>query len=65
MPVQLKTYRLCTFDAVQRSLNAELIEADSDEAAIALAEEIGFGTKCEIWDGNRLVAALEAERRQA
>lgn len=38
-------------------------QADSDQEAIATAEALGFGTKCEIWDGDRLVAQLEAARR--
>jgi hypothetical protein len=46
-------------------LTNDLLEAASDEAAIAEAKARGFGTKCEIWEGTRLVAQLEAERRQA
>lgn len=46
-------------------VTAELIEASSDDEAIAKAEALGYGSKCEIWDGNRLVAKLEDERRQA
>ena len=60
-----KTYRICCFDAARHALSAELIKALSDEEAIAMAEAAGFGDKCEIWEGTRLVAQLEAERRQA
>ena len=37
----------------------------SDEEAVAKAQAAGFGSKCEIWDGRRLVAQLEGERRNA
>ena len=60
-----KTYRIVCYDAANKIVTADLIEAASDEDAIAQAEAAGFGTKCEIWDGNRLVTQLESERRQA
>ena len=55
-----KVYRVYCFDGVQKSLTNDLIEAASDEEAIAEANAMGFGTKCELWDGNRLVAGLDA-----
>jgi hypothetical protein len=60
-----KTYRVYCFDGSTMTVSGDLIEASSDEEAIAKAEARGFGSKCEIWDGKRLVAALQAERRQA
>ncbi|HEX5238053.1 MAG TPA: hypothetical protein VFW39_06275 [Sphingomicrobium sp.] len=60
-----KTYRIVCFDGALTVVTAELIEAESDEQAIAHARAAGFGDRCEIWDGNRLVAQLEGERRQA
>lgn len=60
-----KTYRVYCFDAAHRVLTADLIEAASDEEAIATAEAKGFGSKCEIWDGRRLVAELEDRQQQA
>jgi hypothetical protein len=60
-----KSYRVYCYDAVNKLVTADLIKAASDEAAIASVEADGFGTKCEIWDGNRLVARLEGERLQA
>ena len=65
MSAKRKTYRVVCFDAALDLVSSDLIEASSDEEAIALAEAAGFGTKCEIWDGDRLVAQLEDERRQA
>ncbi len=46
-------------------LTNELIEAASDEEAIREAEAMGFATRCEIWEGHRLVAELGKERRSA
>ena len=60
-----KTYRLYSFDGVHKVLSAELIEAACDEDALAGAEAVAAGAKCELWDGRRLVAQIEAERRQA
>lgn len=60
-----KTYRVYCFDAVHKIVSAELIEAANDEEAITIAEAAGFGTKCEIWEGNRLVFQLQDQRKQA
>lgn len=64
MSTPLKTYRVYCFDGVHKVLTSDMIEAASDEDAIALAEEAGFGSQCEIWQGRRLVAEL-GERKQA
>ncbi|HKX91859.1 MAG TPA: hypothetical protein VJM15_05465 [Sphingomicrobium sp.] len=60
-----KTYRVYCFDAAQNTISNELLEAASDAQAIAEVEAKGFGSMCEIWDGDRLVARLEVARRQA
>ena len=65
MSSPLKTYRVYCFDLSRKVVTADFIKAANDEDAIAKAEASGFGTKCELWDGNRMVAQLEAERRQA
>ena len=65
MPDTQKIYRIYCYDSVRNVVSSDQIEADSDEEAIAKAEAAGFGDKCEIWEGDRLVAKLEAERRQA
>jgi len=44
-------------------VSSDTIDAATDEDAIAKATAAGFGSKCEIWDGDRLVAQLEGERR--
>jgi hypothetical protein len=53
------------YDAASHDLSADWIEAATDEEAIARIAERGFGSKCEIWEGERLVAQLDGERRQA
>jgi hypothetical protein len=60
-----KTYRFCRYDAANMVVSADWIQAASDEEAIAMATEACFGAQCELWDGNRLVAQLEADRQQA
>ena len=60
-----KIYRVYCYDSVRNVVSSDQIEAVSDEDAIAKAEAAGFGTKCEIWEGDRLVAKLEAQRLQA
>jgi hypothetical protein len=59
------TYRVYCFDAARHVVSVEEIRAPSDAEAIAIAESAGFGTKCELWDGRRLVAQLEDQRLQA
>ena len=60
-----RSYRIYCYDAANQVVTADFVKAPSDEAAIAKVQAMGFGTKCEIWDGDRLVAQLEAERKQA
>jgi hypothetical protein len=65
MSSSLKTYRVYCYDAQMKTVSSNLIEAANDEDAVAQAEAHGFGSKCEIWEGNRLVAKLEEDRREA
>lgn len=60
-----KTYRIYCFDSARKAVSADFIKALDDDDAIAKAQERGFGSKCEIWDGKRLVAQLDADRLQA
>ena len=59
MSSPLKTYRVICFDAALKIVSADFLKAVNDEEAIAIAEAAGFGTKCEIWEGHRLVARLQ------
>lgn len=65
MSDETKIYRLYCFDGERMTLTGDTIQAVNDAAAIAMAEAQGYGSKCEIWEGKRLVATLEAERRHA
>lgn len=65
MSSSLKTYRVYCFDGREMTLTGELIEAASDADAIAIAQQQDLGSMCEIWEGKRLVAKLEGERRLA
>ena len=65
MSAPQRSYRVYCFDAARKLVYADTLEASSDEEAIAKAEASGFGDKCELWDGKRLVAQLEASRRSA
>ena len=64
MSASPKTYRIYRYDIGQKSVTADFIRAADDDDAIAKAES-RLASKCEIWDGNRLVAQLEGERKQA
>jgi hypothetical protein len=65
MSASRKTYRIYCYDAHMMTISSDLIEAASDEEAIAKALAAGFGSKCEIWEGDRLVAQLGEEHRQS
>ena len=60
-----RVYRVYCYDSVRNVVSSDQIQATNDEDAIAQAHAAGFGTKCEIWEGDRLVAKLEAPRLQA
>lgn len=55
------TYRLYTFDGVRMVLDADLIQAATDEEALQQANAAALGNKAELWEGRRLVATLGSE----
>jgi len=63
MSALAKTYRVYRFDLAQKQVTADFLKAASDNEAIAAAQ-LSSATKCEIWDGKRLVAQLDSERQQ-
>jgi hypothetical protein len=65
MTERAKTYKVYCYDVARTVVTADFITAATDEEAIATVRAAGFGTKCEIWDGRRLVAQLEEQRLQA
>ena len=56
------TYRLYCLDGVDKVASAEWIEAADDDTAIDSAEGMHGGRKCELWQGNRLVAVVDGRR---
>jgi hypothetical protein len=58
-------YRVYCHDGVRKVVSAEWVAAANDEEAIAAVRILYPGLHCEIWDGNRLVAKLEAKRDSA
>lgn len=54
------TYRLyCFSELTGRVTAAEEIEADSDDAAIAVLRSREMPVKCELWHRDRLVSVLD------
>lgn len=60
-----KTYRVYRFDIERRQVSADFVNALDDDEVIGRAKSTGFGSKYEIWDGQRLVARFESERSRA
>jgi hypothetical protein len=52
-------------DGLNKVASATWVEAGDDEGAIELVKDQHDGYKCELWDGDRLVAQIEPERQQA
>lgn len=65
MSAPLKTYRVYSYDAGRNVVSADFIKAADDADAIARTEAAAFAGKRELWDGRRMVAQIEGERRQA
>jgi hypothetical protein len=55
-------YRLYCLDGAGRIGSGEWIEAESDEAAIALVKAKKLNVSCEIWDRGRLGAMVAPYR---
>lgn len=55
----MATYRLYCADAGGHSSHAESLDAANDSQALSLARALVKGAqKCEVWDGQRLVAVI-------
>jgi len=59
---QVANYRIYCLDGVDKVAGAAWIEADDDASAIELAKELHDGYKCELWDGQRLVARIDLRK---
>ena len=51
----MANYRLYRLDGAGKIMNAEWIEAESDEAALSQAQQRADSGCFELWDKNRLV----------
>ena len=60
-----QTYRYYCLDSVGNLHLAEWFDAESDEKAISLIEEIHPDGRCEVWQGSRLVGKTSPQRLQA
>jgi len=57
----MPSYRLYCLDGAGRISLADWIEAASDDEAVATARTMEHGArKCEVWQGDRLVAKLDS-----
>lgn len=52
-------YRIYCLDGANKVASAGWLEADNDEEAIERLRERHGGFKCEVWDGQRLVARVD------
>jgi hypothetical protein len=55
-------YRIYCLDGSNKVASAGWLEADCDEDAMEQVRERHDGFKCEVWDGQRLVARIDLRR---
>ena len=60
-----QTYRYYCLDGAGRLHDAAWFEAENDDDAVAQVEMKHPDGKCEIWQGQRLIAKTEPKRLQA
>ena len=58
-------YRVYCFDGAGRMESAEIIQAENDTEALAVAWTMNKAINCEVWDQNRFVGRLPASRVRA
>jgi hypothetical protein len=58
-------YRAYWLEGAGKFLNVDWIDAANDEQAVAAARANIQSSKCEIWDGRRLVKKFEADQPPA
>jgi hypothetical protein len=63
--MSLQTYRYYCLDSTGHLHSAEWFEADNDEQATAIVEQMHPDRRCEVWQGPRLVAKLLPHRLTA
>jgi len=55
-------YRLYCMDGLGKVGHVDALDAENDDEAVRLAYAMMLPVECEIWDGDRFVAALGAYR---
>lgn len=55
-------YRIYCLDGANKVASASWVEADDDDDAIDRVKELHDGYKCEVWEGQRLVARIDLRR---
>ena len=55
----MSNYRVYCLDGMNKVASAGWIEAADDDAALERVKQEHDGYKCEVWDGQRLVARLD------
>lgn len=60
-----RIYRLYCYDLARKEVTADFVTAASDEEVIAKAKASCIASKCEVWEGKRLVAQLEIARARS
>lgn len=58
-------YRVYCHDGANKVVNAEWVDAQTDGDAIAFVKATYPSYDCELWEGRRLVARIESNRRLA
>ena len=53
-------YRLYCLDGDRRFTNVHHIKADNDAEAVSKARQLNLSVRCELWERDRMVAALDA-----
>lgn len=57
----MPAYRLYRVDGAGRIVSAEWLEAADDDSAVEAARVSGNGSRCELWQRQRLVARLNPD----
>lgn len=63
-PLQLlsRVYTICTFDRGLVVPNVRLIDAETDDEAVAFASDCSLSSVKEVWERHRLVAVIEPRK---
>jgi hypothetical protein len=58
----MPNYRVYCYDGAGKLWVADWVEAADDDAALAAARAMKVAVKCEVWERDRLVGAVETPR---